>query len=437
MASSDEKNEQLWVAAGAALVILGMIMYVWTSHGHTITNHSIAATLVIMDYNKAVHDAFPNNQYIKQIAFLVIPEEFLISKVKIEHILSTINPFKPKLDDLQLVWTLIGHLVRVPIFLYAIFLAYKMYRMSRPLRMKRTFDIFSLAKLNMANSPHIRHAIQKEIHKQPYNEGPHRQEEGCIRFAIIHETIKYIDADGVEYLVKFANKHSIDNKKSIFYVQDSYDEDEGLPLIHRQCSLDIKSLRIPFRNQITQVGVWKGFDEMPKQARAMAAVILYFIKGGKSNKKKGLDLIRKFNLSYKAETKRKAWNIDDSDIDGIIREMEESNAVKNITSRHYYNVTVLVGLYHKATARRTKLPPALFYWIKEVDRGLWYALHQNLSPAAWCEAAGVRSIEHVEIALKTPCSFPYVDAAVKGIVSYLDDEGWFIACPVNLKEFSS
>jgi hypothetical protein len=311
-----------------------------------------------------------------------------------------------------------------------------MFVMTRPLRMKRSFNIFSLARLNIANSPHIRHAIQQEIHKEPYNIGPHRQEEGCIRFAIIHGALKYVDEDGVEYLIKLDKKHSIDSKRNIFYVQDSYDEDEGLPLIHRRCILDVLKLRIPFKEQITHNGVWDGFDGLPKQSKAMAAVFLYFIKGGKKNNAMALNLLRRYNLSYKGITKKKSWDIDDKNIEGIIREMEQTNVVKNVIKNHYYNITALVGLYHKATARRTKVPPALFYWIKEVDRGLWYALHQNLSPASWCEGAGVRSIEHVENKLQTPCSFPYVDGAVKAIISYLDDEGWFLIYPENTKEIN-
>ncbi|MFT6778534.1 MAG: hypothetical protein ACJAV1_002474 [Paraglaciecola sp.] len=437
MANPEDNKEEMWVVAGALLVIASLTWYTWITYGHRITNASITATLVIMDVNASFHKILPDNKIVKQLVFLIIPEEFLYNKRDIQRILTNINPFKPAISDLKLVWTLLGYIVRVPIFLYAIMLSWKMYRMTRPLRMKRTFNIFSLARLNMANSPHIRHAIQKEIHKQPYNEGPHRQEEGCIRFAIIHGAIKYVDDDGIEFLVRLSNKHSIDNKRFIFYVQDSYDEDEGLPLIHRRCLLDVSALRIPLREQITHVGVWDGFDNMPKQAKALAAVFLYFIKGGKESKKKGLALVRRYNLSYKEKTKKKPWHVDDSNIDDIIREMENSNAVKNITKRHYYNVTALVGLYHRATARRTKLPPAVFYWIKEVDRGLWYALHQNLSPASWCEGAGVRSIEHVENQLSTPCSFPYVDGAVKGIVSYIDDEGWFLSFPENLMEISA
>jgi hypothetical protein len=434
MAQPEENNETAWVMAGALLVVVSLIWYVWDSYGHRITNTSIAITLYIMDLNEYMHSNLPNNNIVKQIAFFIIPEEFLKNKLDIELIFRHINPFDPKIADLQLVWSLIGHILRVPVFIYAALLSWKMYRMTRPLRMKRMFNIYTLARLNMINSPHIRHAILKKIHKEPYNEGPHRQEEGCIRFAIIHSTIKYISDDGVEFIVKFGKKHSINENEHIFFVQDSYDEDEGLPLIHRRCILDIPKLRVPFREQITQAGVWKGFEHMPRQAKALAAVFLYFIKGGKDNKKKGLDLMRKYNLSYKEKSKNKSWDIDDSNIDQIIREMEVTNAVKNITKRHYYNVTALVGLYHKATARRTKVPPALFYWLKEVDRGLWYALHQNLSPAAWCEAAGVRSIEHVEKELEIACSFPYVDSAVKGIVNYIDSEGWFLNHPENLME---
>lgn len=437
MANHDENSDINWVIVGSIIVILSLIWFLWNTYGHKLTNASIEVTIIIIEINAAIHESLPNNKYIKELAFLIVPSEFLHSKVEIKRVLLSINPFKPRLVDLKLVWTLLGHLVRIPIFVYAIALSWKMFNMTKPLRMKRSFNIFSLARLNMANSPHIRHAIQKEIHKHPVNEGPHRQEEGCIRFSIIHQTIKYIDDDGVELLVKFADKHSIDEKRNIFYVQDSYDEDEGLPLIHRRCTQDIDTLRLQFREQITKLGVWNGFASLPKHGRALAAVFLYFIKGGKVNQKKGFALIKKFNLSYKESTKKRGWYIDDEGIDSIIRDMENSNAVKNVTNRHYYNITALAGLYFKATARRTKLPPALFYWIKEVDRGLWYALHQNLSPAAWCESAGVRSIELVEAKLSIPCSFPYVDSAVKGIVSYLDDEGWFLKCPTSLKEISS
>lgn len=434
MSNPEEKNGDLWVFGAAALLILSFLWYGWTKYSHIIVNTSIDLTLYLTSLNATIHNVLPDIRILKEIAFLLVPEEFLYKRVDIENILRSINPLKPTLTDLKLAWSLLGHVFRGPIVIYALYLTWKVMCSTRPLRMKRSFNIFSLARLNIAHSPHIRHAIQNEIHKTPYNVGPHRQEEGCIRFAIILGAIKYIDNDGVELLVKLSNQHSIDSKNNIFYIEDSYDEDEGLPLIHRKCMIDKSVLKIEFQKQISNLGVWKGFDELPRHAKALAAVFLYLIKGGKINKDKAFTLLRKFNLSYQKKTKKKSWNIDDSEVDGIIEKFKHINAVKNTITPHYYNVTALTGLYFKATYLKTKLPPTMFYWLKEVDRGLWYALHQNLSPASWCEAAGVRSIELVEKKLNTPCSFPYVQGAIKGIMIYLDDEGWPISTPESLKK---
>lgn len=424
MNNHDEKNGDMWVYGAAGILIVALLWYTWITYGHVITNKSIELTLFIISLNSSFHNILPDIKILKELAFFIIPEEFLNNRTEIENIIKYINPFKPSWADLKLTWTLLGHIFRIPLIIYTILLTWKIFRTTRPLRMKRKFDIFSLARLNIPNSPHIRHAIQGEIHKSPYNEGPHRQEEGCIRFAILLGAVNYVDEDGVEMKVRLGDVHKIDCKKNIFYIEDSFDEDEGLPLIHGRCTFDIPLIKREFRSQITNLGVWKGFGDLPRHAKALSAVFLYLIKGGKENNEKAYALLRKYNFSYKKQTKNKSWDIDDSEVDSIIEKFCTINAVKNITQTHYYNVTLLVALYFKATSLKTKLPPSVFYWLKEVDRGLWYALHQNLSPASWCEAAGVRSIELVEAEIKIPCSFPYIDAAMKGLFSYLDDEGW-------------
>jgi len=162
------------------------------------------------------------------------------------------------------------------------------------------------------------------------------------------------------------------------------------------------------------------------------------IKGGDTNKEKAFAMLDRFSATFRS-TKAfdKNLTFDDTGVDDVIAEFGNQVAVKKIQKAHTYASTVLVALYHRATHRRSKLPPSRFPWLKEVDRDTWYSLHHNLSPAAWTESAGSRGLWLTEKKLKGKANYPFTDNAINGYLKYINSEGWLLEQPSGISEVVS
>lgn len=436
MSKQDESGKEVETLAlfiGASLVLLYLAWYKW---GHYITNISILGSIFLVEKANDVYQMLPKNELVQSVFFLFVADVFVYEKDMVLGVLNGVDVYHPTFAEGHRVLTIFGYFFRFPIALFGLWGILNVYKNSRPSQLRRKFTIFSLAKYCVQYFPQIRPALNAKLLEQNFDEGPHRQEVSPIRFAILCGAIS-INENGIDYKVRFGKNLKVANEKRIYFVQDNYDEDEGLPILHNKCVIDIKPIRESFVSQITHLGRWSGSKDLPEYARALYAVFLLYIKGGEVNKQTAQELLNQFNRTFKS-TKEYQENLafDISGVDEIIEQYEDNVAVKNVIKQHTFVTTVLVALFFRATNKRAKLPPNQFYWLKEVNRTLWYALHQNLSPAAWTEAGGCRGIFLTEQKLKSAANYPFTDNAIRGFLDYLNEEGWLVKQPKHTSELA-
>ncbi|MEE4376140.1 MAG: hypothetical protein V2J55_01325 [Candidatus Competibacteraceae bacterium] len=100
---------------------------------------------------------------------------------------------------------------------------------------------------------------------------------------------------------------------------------------------------------------------------------------------------------------------------------ETKNALHDaeiLTSQHAYTQTVLLRLLFEAR-QGGGLPPALFTWLKGVDRSLWFALSSLGRRVPFVEALGAMAHYQVECAFGDALPSPCVDAAVEALQAEL------------------
>lgn len=419
------------------IAVMVSLVVIWMLLGHYIVNTAVLVATALIYASKFVYDLLPSSEYTDLVYFFFVDEMFIKETDDVVGKISKYNSLTPTLGDAKNVFYIIGYFLRVPIALLAIWATYLCYCQSRPSQLKRRFDIFSLSRYSQAEFPQIRPPIMANLISTSFDEGAYRQEVGPIRFAILNNALTYICEEGQEYTVKFGKSLKMNSKKGIITIIDSYDEDEGLPVIHARCKLNAPKIRNVIRNQITHLGRWESPNELSPQIRALYAIFLLMIKGGKKNKEKAFSMLDHFSATFRGNKELSATNMfDDKGVDEVIERLGNQVAVKKIHKQFTYTITVLCALYYRATHRRSKLPPSRFIWLKEVDIKTWYALHHNLSTAAWTEAAGPRGIWLTELKLNKKANYPFTDNALLGYLKYLNAEGWLIEQPSNITEVS-
>jgi hypothetical protein len=413
----------------SALIMISLLLMIgvytlWTKFGYILVNTLALLSVYLVTLANNISELIPISGTSRWFFNIFVDQYFIDERYLITSSLNQIDIYKPKFKDAKLVLYIIGYFLRFPLLIIGLFLTRKVFERSKPSRLNRTFNLITLAKYSIPSFPQIRPALIANLLDLPFDKGPYRREATPIRFAILHNALSVTDG-GETYLVQFAKKHAINEKKRIFYITDNFDIDEGLPVIHSRCLVNIKKIRYEFQNQITALGRWSGSNDLTDSTKALYAVFLLNIKAGEVNKKKAKDLLNQFNLTFKSTpTHIKNLSFDMSGVEEVIEEYENQPAVQKILKSYTYVSTVLVALFDRGTNRKAKLPPNLFTWLKEVDRGLWYALHQNLSPSAWTEGGGPRGIFLTEKKLERKANYPFTDNSITGFLKYLNFEGW-------------
>lgn len=422
-----------------AIVAIFLTLYaLWFTTGHYIVNTAVLISIALIKASNFVYELLPSHRYIDTLYFLVVDEMFIKDKDIVIQQMQMYTSHRPSLSDAKNVFYIVGYFLRLPILLLGIWGAFLCYKYSRPSQLKRQFNIFTLANHMQVYFPQIRPALRHNLIRSDLNKGVHRQEASPIRYAILKGALSYVDEDGVVFKVKFGKKLHFNTKRQSMTIIDSYDVDEGLPVLHKRCLLDISIIRGCFASQITKLGRWEGPDKLPHQIKALYAVFLLMIKGGEENKERAFAMLDRYSATFRStKAYDKHLGFDDSGVDEIISELDSQVAVKKIHKAHTYASTVLVAMYHRATYRRSKLPPSRFPWLKEVDRDTWYSLNQNLSPAAWTESAGSRGIWLTEKKLKEKANYPFTDNAITGYLKYINSEGWLLEQPSTISEVVS
>lgn len=156
-----------------------------------------------------------------------------------------------------------------------------------------------------------------------------------------------------------------------------------------------------------QIGApFKGWDRLTPEELKVAAVCIARISGQVKAADQLLD-----ELSLAAAKKR---NKADAMIKQLMAKGKEHAEVKRLVKQHAHTRPLLCSLLKQARESGV-LPAHRFYWLKPIDRTLWYALSDVGLQTASAEAAGVRAHWLLECHAKKQIFRPYVTTAVKGL----------------------
>lgn len=168
---------------------------------------------------------------------------------------------------------------------------------------------------------------------------------------------------------------------------------------------------------------WAGPDKMRDYEKAMFAVFALRIL---RKKDAALELLNALN-----ESARKSGKVNPKVALEAFESVKSDKKVLKAIKPHGYARTVLFAMLAKAREFDGILQPAMFLWLKEFDRTLFYALHRvpvggRMSFTAWIEGVAVANQWQAEVVaadLGRRLTKPYVDGAISALREDLYDTG--------------
>jgi hypothetical protein len=451
----DKNDSTILVGVFIALILVCLLVIWYIFH----TELSIAA----------IHAAFYSLPVLTMIAKSMIAmglPEIVINAVIPIDVIKQIPILKETLlrqDPRQVDLPFFGLLLEITGYSFRLLLPfitggaiYYVIKRSKAARLKRTMNIFELAKTTSATFPQIRPAIIENLINIHPDKGEFRREESPIRFCIQKGLIKTYDIDFRGDNLKTISKPTfdkklVDKKNGVYFVID--DLANEIAKLHGRCILDSVGLEKVFVDQLGDQFI--GSDHLPPMIRGIYAGLIAFIC---TDKDEAMDLFAQFNHSWKTKTaitqgkafkkgksikksksikkgksikKEKIINkahpeslIDLSKVDDFIEKYEAMPKIQNIINQHGYVTTLMQRLVREARTKG-KFATSVILWLKPVDRTLWYCLNQEGGQCSWIESSGPRAHLLAELSAKGPIWSPFVEAAVAEGEYYLaESEGW-------------
>lgn len=173
---------------------------------------------------------------------------------------------------------------------------------------------------------------------------------------------------------------------------------------------------------------WRGADALPPHARALAGLFaLRAVASDTTDERAAADLDRRASTGLRelawraARRKRNDYRPVAADYRRLIQATRsglDHAAIQEVIGQHGYTHTVLMRLLDEAR-RGGVLPPALFTWLKGVDRPLWYALTSLGRRAPFVEALGACAHYTGERRMGSALSGPAMEGAVEALAAAL------------------
>ncbi len=276
--------------------------------------------------------------------------------------------------------------------------------------------------------PQIRIAIFDKQHKGGDDTGPYRREETPIRFAIQNELLIVHSRDWKGSLLEETKtvRFGKENKETDEHVYVIDHLEKGFSQIHERCNFDeAKAVKL-FTAQLG--GKWRSIESLPITHQLLLCAISLYAKGEKD---RSYSLFWEINKKWNPGKKRHHLKFKRKYIHGLVEEAKQVPEVSDAISNHAYVTTVFQGLLCRAR-KRGRIPSNLFYWLKKVDRTLWYSLNQEGGQCGWTESGAARAHVLAEREVKkivgdtaeAALHIPAIRECVKALYGTLYNEGW-------------
>lgn len=168
---------------------------------------------------------------------------------------------------------------------------------------------------------------------------------------------------------------------------------------------------------------WTGFHDAPHYAQAILLMAHRTLKEG-SHADGIIRLRGEFAMAYNAKNIKKVKEIIKREVEA---DKDRPKLINRICSSHaYLNTAVLAfmawcGPFGEWDGGEGSINcPAMWLWLKDVDRTMWYVLQQHGRRMFFIEGAGAVSHYYVEHLLQSPENEPHMDGALDGLEAYLN-----------------
>lgn len=295
---------------------------------------------------------------------------------------------------------------------------------------RRVLNLKGLLREQIHEFPCLAPVIDRDLHDEPYDEGPWRTLRQPIQWAAEHHLL--MDARTHQPVPKkqLIGKDGVANLRS-----------ELIERMNRKRKIFAEVDRDKVRRLfVAQVGPrFKGWHAVPVYIRGLAAAFMAFGHGDRETAYKLLD---KMSLSFveprPGRPSRVTWkwpfytkpvpeavfSIDSTGAKALIAKYWDSEEMLPFIEAHdAYLYPLMVALFRFAHEKGV-LQTAEFIWLRPTNLTLFAALNQEGGREPWIEAAGVWSHLDAEEAIGAPIQEPQVDMAVEGFVDRLYDDGW-------------
>lgn len=168
--------------------------------------------------------------------------------------------------------------------------------------------------------------------------------------------------------------------------------------------------------------LWTGIDSLTPVQKALFAIFAASgnwdatnpeYSSAKGDARTGLN---KLSISYFSNPKK----LDMSWSDALIKKHIQHPEIQSIINSHAYIHTVLMSLLEYGR-KNGVMPSSEFFWLRTVDRKLWYCLNNVGRNVAWTEVAGVFGHWLAEKTLEEPIMRPYTKKTIDAYVEALNN----------------
>ena len=171
---------------------------------------------------------------------------------------------------------------------------------------------------------------------------------------------------------------------------------------------------------------WNGVEQAPYHVQALCVMAGL---NARREKKKGPALRDALSEIHATQPPAKAAELTKAAIAPYLADKSLVESINRVGGKHAFMNTAAIGVYGIGGPMKEwgggdagVLATSMFRWIKKVDRQLWYCLNNVGRRAFHIEGAGAVSHFQAERVLGQPLSDPYVESALEGLLTYLDDQ---------------
>ncbi|MBC3910778.1 MULTISPECIES: type IVB secretion system coupling complex protein DotM/IcmP [Undibacterium] len=289
---------------------------------------------------------------------------------------------------------LIGRYTKVPAMLLCVAMGVYIFFKHPSQKFKRRWDMFSLAKKEVALWPCITPALDANLLKVPVETG---------RWAWSTTPKEWVD------------------KNKLWETYEHVSEVSGLPENKRRLN------RVTAKSAlIAQLGPkFVSFDDLPPYLKALLGSFMAKICGDKKTALKILNQLSTSSAAVGVATNdlsvRLALEKFESELGvACFERYKNTDVIVKILSRHAYMATAMLALLDKARSSGV-VASAEFLWLKPVNRTLFYMFNSLGRRTCWMESAGIFAHYQAELQSKSKVMRPYVETALDGLESYLGE----------------